>query len=94
MDVYTNTMCKFINLSHIQINDLLKVSVTIIIISSKSITLVHSSMSDLWFTYTHMNNVRGNNTQTLKGNPKNKLFIRKCRHQSDSIISLDHNVSV
>lgn len=52
-------MCKFINLSHIQINDLLKVSVTIIIISSKSITLVHSSMSDLWFTYTHMNNVRG-----------------------------------
>jgi len=52
-------MCKFINLSHIQINDLLKVSITIIIISSKSITLVHSSMSDLWFIYTHMNNVRG-----------------------------------
>jgi hypothetical protein len=69
LDDYTVTMCKFINLSHIQINDLLKVSVTIIIISSKSITLVHSSMSDLWYTYTHMNNVRGNTTRIFKGNP-------------------------
>lgn len=75
-------MCKFINLSHIQINDLLKVSVTIIIISSKSITLVHSSMSDLWFTYTHMNNVRGNNTQTLKGNPNG---IQKINYLSENV---------
>lgn len=62
--------CLHSNLSHIHINDLLKVSLTIIIISSKSITLqVHSSTFDLWYTRTYMNNVRGNSTRMLKSNP-------------------------